>query len=489
MWLNSTIRDARLQGTVLIANCQTSTGDWQQSRLDLDHYLGNEDGVFDWQGEKFSSTAKDLRLEDTTLCARLQTRQITWLEASMDLNYYLVNEDGLLMITEVLHSGFAETCRDAVMDGGVLHAKCFTLTSEVRKSSLNLDERLGNSDGEFCWGGKNFSATAQDVHLEGTVLHARLATLTGAWRNACTDLQFQIRIFEGDLRWKSSRFEATKPRHLNSSNETPQCWTPPHFLKDETKMQRDLDEARAQDDRRQALRECLMACEPYQYNPLRQLKNIRLLKLEPPGEEPDVIACSLVEVELGSAEGFAALSYTWGSPFPPTIDSVEHEYTQTIPILCNKTRFQIKQNLYDALRRLRNRTKAARSRTHPNGIDLIAAVQTGALSEVENMLRLGTDVNMRDSCERTALHFAAKMGHLDMVKALVMAGSDIHALCRLKKRPLDYAKGGRGRYVKFVADFLDQEHESDRVKHRVNTSLRLEVSEFEYFWIDAVSSP
>jgi len=191
---------------------------------------------------------------------------------------------------------------------------------------------------------------------------------------------------------------------------------------------------------------------------------------------------------MGSAERFAALSYTWGSPFPPTTDFVEHRYTQTTTVLCNGNQLQIKQNLYDALYRLRDRTRTEKSQAHPNGIDLIAGVQSGSLCRVEDMLRLGADVKARDSSGRTALHLAAKIGHLDMAKALVVAGSDIHALCGLNKMPLDYAKEDTGPYANSVADFLDEEHERGYVRQRTNTSLRLEVTEFEYFWIDAVSS-
>jgi hypothetical protein len=259
-------------------------------------------------------------------------------------------------------------------------------------------------------------------------------------------------------------------------------------MEEEARRQRDNNEVRTQDDRRQALSECLITHELYQYDPLRKEMNIRLLKLEPPGQDLDVIACSLVEAELGSAERFAALSYTWGSPFPLTIDSVEHTYKQITTILCNGNRMHIKQNLYDALRRLRDRKRPEKSQASSNGIDLIADVQSGTFSKVEDTLRLGADVKVRDSSGRTALHFAAKLGHLDMAKALVTAGSDIHALCRLNKRPLDYAKEGRGPYVESVASFLEEEHKSDHVRHRAHTSLRLEVTAFEYFWVDAVSS-
>jgi hypothetical protein len=148
----------------------------------LNHWLGNDDGVFDWQGEHFNATAKDLRLEDTTLSARLQTRDNTWLEASVDLSYHLINEDGHLMIAEVHRSGpsgFAESCRNAVMHGGILHAECLTLTGGFQNSSINLDECIGNHDGSLRWGESNFSASAQDVRLEGALLHASLATVTG----------------------------------------------------------------------------------------------------------------------------------------------------------------------------------------------------------------------------------------------------------------------------------------------------------------------
>jgi hypothetical protein len=250
---------------------------------------------------------------------------------------------------------------------------------------------------------------------------------------------------------------------------------------EDTRILRDHDEVRAQDDHRQSLTKSLGTREPYQYDQLRKETNLRLLKLEPPDQDLDVIACSLVEVEMDSAERFAALSYTWGSPFPPTVDFVEHGYAKNTTILCNGDRLQIKQNLYDALYRLRDRTRAERLQAHSNGIDLFEVVQSKSLFRVEDMLRLGADVKARDGAGRTALHVAAKIGHLDMVKALVVAGSDIHALCRLNKRPLDYAKGE-------IADFLEEEHKSGHLRHRVNSSLRLEVTELDYFWIDAMSS-
>jgi hypothetical protein len=58
-----TIRNARLEGTVLHVACRRSAGGWKGSQLNLNHYLGNKNGVFDWQGENLIRQRKifDLR--------------------------------------------------------------------------------------------------------------------------------------------------------------------------------------------------------------------------------------------------------------------------------------------------------------------------------------------------------------------------------------------------------------------------------------------
>jgi uncharacterized glyoxalase superfamily protein PhnB len=55
------------------------------------------------------------------------------------------------------------------------------------------------------------------------------------------------------------------------------------------------------------------------------------------------------------------------------------------------------------------------------------AAESGHLTCVELLLRLGVDVNRRDTSDRaTALHWAAQEGHLDVVKCLIDAGGDIN---------------------------------------------------------------
>ncbi|KAF9311056.1 hypothetical protein BG003_007825 [Podila horticola] len=48
--------------SVLVARCRKADGSWNDSSLDLDDILGNDDGYFVWNGQQFSLTAKNVHL-------------------------------------------------------------------------------------------------------------------------------------------------------------------------------------------------------------------------------------------------------------------------------------------------------------------------------------------------------------------------------------------------------------------------------------------
>lgn len=45
-------------GHILCANCQADAGYWEDSKMDLDECIGNEDGCFKWNGVNFSGSAQ-----------------------------------------------------------------------------------------------------------------------------------------------------------------------------------------------------------------------------------------------------------------------------------------------------------------------------------------------------------------------------------------------------------------------------------------------
>ncbi|KAF9354239.1 hypothetical protein BGX26_007944 [Mortierella sp. AD094] len=64
--LSATSQEIELiEGHILRAVCRTADGDWVESVINLDDHIGNRDGHFQWDGERFSETAVAmLRRED-----------------------------------------------------------------------------------------------------------------------------------------------------------------------------------------------------------------------------------------------------------------------------------------------------------------------------------------------------------------------------------------------------------------------------------------
>ncbi|KAE8310445.1 Cyanovirin-N [Aspergillus transmontanensis] len=53
-------RDVRVQGSVLFADLRNVDGEWVPAEINLDEYLGNEDGHFVWEGSEFSHSAEQI---------------------------------------------------------------------------------------------------------------------------------------------------------------------------------------------------------------------------------------------------------------------------------------------------------------------------------------------------------------------------------------------------------------------------------------------
>lgn len=85
-----------IAGPLLIAECVAPDGGHRDSCLDLNAYLGNQDGIFDEQGENFCDSAESVHLSHRTLHARLKRVDGSLSSTSIDLSSVLCVRDGAL---------------------------------------------------------------------------------------------------------------------------------------------------------------------------------------------------------------------------------------------------------------------------------------------------------------------------------------------------------------------------------------------------------
>ncbi|RYP44602.1 hypothetical protein DL768_008951 [Monosporascus sp. mg162] len=92
--------DITVDGHILRARLRNEGGDNVDAEINLDDYIGNNDGRFEWGGNGFSQTAEDIRFgiegggEVPVLRARLQNLEGEFVDADLNLAERISNEDG-----------------------------------------------------------------------------------------------------------------------------------------------------------------------------------------------------------------------------------------------------------------------------------------------------------------------------------------------------------------------------------------------------------
>ncbi|KAH7057118.1 Cyanovirin-N [Macrophomina phaseolina] len=90
------------EDSLLSAKCRACNGEWRESSIRLNDFLGNNDGSFMLGDRDFSMTAKDIALEQTEdaslLRATLRKRDGSWQDASVELDAFISNQDGELCL-------------------------------------------------------------------------------------------------------------------------------------------------------------------------------------------------------------------------------------------------------------------------------------------------------------------------------------------------------------------------------------------------------
>ncbi|KAB8202355.1 heterokaryon incompatibility protein-domain-containing protein [Aspergillus parasiticus] len=238
--------------------------------------------------------------------------------------------------------------------------------------------------------------------------------------------------------------------------------------------------------------------ELFKYDPLPNPTSIRLVSLvhQDDADRPPMIdgvpllRLALCTVDLQNSPHYEALSYTWGSPFPPE-DPRSEPYdgeNNKCPVMVNGRIHYIGRNLWEFLHQ-QQRTNAdlmkeaaeilasgsdARGRT-----PLMRAVKAGRVDLTEALLALGAETGPQDRKGKTALHHAvrATKSDFDLAELLIYHGADIHARAESGESPLDLLKDD----VAVLMESL-RKHLGGKTLPR---GLRLSVQ--SPMWIDSIS--
>ncbi|KAH7025685.1 Cyanovirin-N [Microdochium trichocladiopsis] len=89
-------QEVTLEDNILRASCQDVEGNWQTTEINLNDFLGNSNGIFEWGGGGWHGTATNYRLEGPVLVAQLDDGNGEWPEAKIDLNERITNNNGQL---------------------------------------------------------------------------------------------------------------------------------------------------------------------------------------------------------------------------------------------------------------------------------------------------------------------------------------------------------------------------------------------------------
>jgi hypothetical protein len=98
-----------------------------------------------WALGKFSLTCRNTRISISTLSASCATANGEYKDTSINLNPYIGNTDGSLKWTD---TNFIETCRaTSLISPSILAAQCKTRDQIWTSTRINLDDHIANIDG------------------------------------------------------------------------------------------------------------------------------------------------------------------------------------------------------------------------------------------------------------------------------------------------------------------------------------------------------
>lgn len=210
------------EGWRLHAERATDSG-YVSATIDLTEMIGNHEGKLvvgeDWKSTEQWRRWASKELRGTILRANLRIGDLswnirgTWVLDEIDLNEHVYWQSTELKFGQIPteEEGNWDNIRNLVgtdlldIRNGVLSA-----ISEGHVQTINLNQKLGNSDGRFEIGGVNFSMSARDCTLNRTILSGQLRQVSGQWVQDQVDLGKLLRWRDGALEFSSHKI-TTQP--------------------------------------------------------------------------------------------------------------------------------------------------------------------------------------------------------------------------------------------------------------------------------------
>jgi hypothetical protein len=184
---------------VLQADCRRKDGTTKRSRINLDQFIANDNGILVVRPDgRFSQTCTDITISDGILHCLAQQSNSKFCSASqLDLNSFVKNNDGNLEWSQ----SSVESCKFYI-NNGILHSESRMAAGPMKKASLALDDWIGNNDGQLVIRRNgNFSRSCSDITLEDGVLRCMASRQNGDDVPSEMDLKQFIKIENGDIMW------------------------------------------------------------------------------------------------------------------------------------------------------------------------------------------------------------------------------------------------------------------------------------------------
>lgn len=97
---------------------------------------------------------------------------------------------------------FSNSSQKITINKNLLSCLCQKKDGSWVEASIDLDNHIGNKNGELVWGGKNFSHSSQDITVDYNVLRCQAKDKNGDPNDTMIDLDEKISNSNGILKHK-----------------------------------------------------------------------------------------------------------------------------------------------------------------------------------------------------------------------------------------------------------------------------------------------